>query len=148
MSSKNPPKSKKPTGQKFDGIRSVAEMLNVMEPAARNKLLAQLNEKDPKVTTAIRDKMFVFQDLTRLSPRSFQTLLKEIPPRKLALSLRNVSEEFRAFLFKNLSQRAAEHLQEEVVALGPQKLSEVTSAQNEMVQIARRLIAEGKIQFD
>ena len=140
---KKTPKSQTDSGIPFDGIRSVADMLNIMDPEARNRLLAGLNQIDPKMTDRIRDKMFVFHDLIYLSNKDFPMLIKEFTRRKLALSLRNAPEDFRAFLYKNLSSRAAETLQEEVIALGPQKLSEVTAAQNELVSLARRFLAAG-----
>lgn len=147
MSSKKNPQSKA-KGEKFDGVRSVAEMLNVMDPASRNQLLANLQKQNPQITQAIRQRMFIFQDLARLPSKALQTLLREVPQRQLVLSLRNVDEEFKIVLFKNLSARAAQLLQEEIAGMGPQRLTDVTAAQTEIVKIARKLVAEGRIALD
>jgi flagellar motor switch protein FliG len=148
MSSKKEPAPKVKPNAKFDGVSSVAEMLNVMDPATRNKLLANMRKQNPQITEAVRQRMFIFQDLVRLPSKSLQTLLREIPPQRLVLSLRNVSEDFKKVLFKNLSQRSAQTLQEEIQALGPQRLSDVTAAQSEIVKIARKLVADSKMVLD
>ena len=93
----------------------------------------------------ISELMFVFDDITKIDDRGIQTLLKEIPNEKLLLALKTASEDIRGKVFKNISARAAEMLKEDLSNMGPSRLSDVEGAQQEIVNAARRLEAEGKI---
>jgi flagellar motor switch protein FliG len=136
------PKSK---GKNFDGIQSAAEMLNHLDKSERDKILKNIAEQDPFLTDKIRQKLFTFEDLVKLENSSLQLLLRTIPSPKLTLALRNMPQEFKDTLFKNISTRAANLLKEEMLSQGPQKLSSVTAAQQEITSIAKQLLAEGKI---
>ena len=132
-------------GIRFDGVRSIAEMLNVMDRASREKLLANLEKKDPAIVEAIKSKMFTFEDLAKIPSAGLQSLLREVPGTRLVLALRNASEDLKNTIFHNLSTRAAEVLKEELDTQGPQRLSDVTAAQQDILRIARKLVMMGKI---
>lgn len=127
------------------GVQPVAEMLNVMDKNTESSIMARLEEKDPLLAEEIRKLMFVFDDITKIDDRGIQTLLKEIPNDKLLLALKTANEDIRAKIFKNISARAAEMLREDLSNMGPSRLSDVEGAQQEIVNAARRLEAEGKI---
>ena len=107
--------------------------------------MSRLEEKDPLLAEEIRKLMFVFDDIVKIDDRGIQALLKEVANDKLLLALKTASEEIRAKIFKNISQRAAEMLREDLSNMGPSRLSDVEGAQQEIVNAARRLEAEGKI---
>lgn len=127
------------------GVQPVAEMLNVMDKNTETSIMSRLEEKDPLLAEEIRKLMFVFDDISKIDDRGIQVLLKEVPNDKLLLALKTASEEIKNKVFKNLSQRAAEMLREDLSNMGPSRLSDVESAQQEIVNAARRLEAEGKI---
>ena len=127
------------------GVQPVAEMLNVMDKGTETSIMSRLEEKDPLLAEEIRKLMFVFDDIVKIDDRGIQTLLKEVPNDKLLLALKTASEDIRGKIFKNISQRAAEMLREDLGNMGPSRLSDVESAQQEIVNAARRLEAEGKI---
>lgn len=127
------------------GVQPVAEMLNVMDKNTESAIMSRLEEKDPLLAEEIRKLMFVFDDIVKIDDRGIQILLKEIPNDKLLLALKTANEEIKTKVFKNLSQRAAEMLREDLSSMGPSRLSDVESAQQEIVNAARRLEAEGKI---
>lgn len=127
------------------GVQPVAEMLNVMDKNTETAIMSRLEEKDPLLAEEIRKLMFVFDDIAKIDDRGIQTLLKEVPNDKLLLALKTASEEIRSKILKNLSARAAEMLREDLTSMGPSRLSDVEGAQQEIVNIARRLEAEGKI---
>lgn len=89
--------------------------------------------------------MFVFENLNDLDDRSVQLLLREIQSDSLILALKGASEGLREKIFKNMSQRAAEMLREDLEAKGPVRLSEVEAEQKEILKIVRRLADEGQI---
>lgn len=127
------------------GVQPVAEMLNVMDKNTETAIMSRLEEKDPLLAEEIRKLMFVFDDIIKIDDRGIQALLKEVANDKLLLALKTATEEIRAKVFKNISQRAAEMLREDLSNMGPSRLSDVEGAQQEIVNVARRLEAEGKI---
>jgi len=127
------------------GVQPVAEMLNVMDKNTETSIMSRLEEKDPLLAEEIRKLMFVFDDIAKIDDRGIQALLKEVPNEKLLLALKTANEDIRAKVFKNISARAAEMLREDLANMGPSRLSDVEGAQQEIVNAARRLEAEGKI---
>ncbi len=127
------------------GVLPVAEMLNVMDKNTETSIMSRLEEKDPLLAEEIRKLMFVFDDIIKIDDRGIQALLKEVANDKLLLALKTAGEEIKLKVFKNLSQRAAEMLREDLSNMGPSRLSDVEGAQQEIVNAARRLEAEGKI---
>lgn len=127
------------------GVQPVAEMLNVMDKNTETSIMSRIEEKDPILAEEIRKLMFVFEDIVKIDDRGIQTLLKEVDNSKLLLALKTANEEIRNKIFKNISQRAANLLKEDLANMGPSRLSDVESAQVEIVNVARRLEGEGKI---
>lgn len=127
------------------GVQPVAEMLNVMDKNTEQSIMSRLEEKDPLLAEEIRKLMFVFEDVTKIDDRGIQILLKEIPNDRLLLALKTANEDIRIKIFKNISARAAEMLREDLSNMGPARLSDVETAQQEIVNVARRLEGEGKI---
>jgi flagellar motor switch protein FliG len=89
--------------------------------------------------------MFVFDDLVKIDDRGIQMILKEISTEDLCLGLKTTTEEMKGKIFKNMSQRAAQIVKEEMQAKGPVRVSDVEKAQQNIVKVARRLEAEGKL---
>ena len=133
--------------KKFDGLKAAAEMLAHLDTAAREKLLANVAERDSALADQLQKQMFVFEDLVHLPPSDLQLVLKEISQTRLALALRNVPEEVKNKLFENMSVRGGESLREEINSQGPRRVSDVESAQSEVIKIAKRLERDGKIKF-
>ena len=134
-------RAKSPLG----GIEAITEMLAHMGLPEQDKLLANVAERDPALVEKIRASLFRFDDFVHLSPKQMQVFVREVPPARLALALRGVSEELKAHFFSSLSKRAAEALREDMEALGPQKASLVAATQAEVMEIGKRLEGEGKI---
>ena len=129
----------------FGGVEGVAKMMNAMDGPMRSKLMDEIADKNPELLVQILKQMFTFDDLIHINDNGIQALLKEVPTKTLAMALRKVPENIETHLFKNLSGRAADHIREERDSLGPQKISTVEKAQQDMIEIARRLETEGKL---
>jgi flagellar motor switch protein FliG len=126
------------------GIQAVVEMLQVMDGASRDKLLANLAQKDAKLVEELGKRLFTFEDLVKLEAREMEELIRRIPVGKLALALRGASEELRAAFFTRMSQRAATHLAEEVDALGPKRVTDVQAARFEILRLVDKAAAGGR----
>jgi flagellar motor switch protein FliG len=129
------------------GIRHAAEILNFVGQAAETAILDNVREYDPELAQKILDEMFVFENLLDIDDRGIQLLLREVQSDSLIIALKGASPEMREKVFKNMSQRAAEMLREDLEAKGPVRLSEVENEQKEILKIARRLADEGQIQL-
>jgi flagellar motor switch protein FliG len=131
--------------QRIGGVQLAAEILNQVDRAAEKNILSRLEEEDPDLAQQIRGLMFVFEDLLQLSDRNIQRLLKDVDSRDLAMALKLASEDLKEKIFKNLSQRAAEMLRDELEYMGPVPLKSVEEAQRAVVETVRRLEEAGDI---
>ena len=132
---------KKPMG----GIRVAAEILNFMSGDAETSVMDSLKNYDDDMAQKIMDEMFVFDNIIDIDDRGIQLLLREVQSDALIVALKGASEEMREKIFKNMSQRAAEMMREDLEAKGPVRLSEVEAQQKEILLIVRRLADEGQL---
>jgi flagellar motor switch protein FliG len=130
--------------QQLGGVEPIADMLNMMDKSSEKNIMSRVEEKDPELAEEIRKLMFVFEDLIFVDDKGIQTLLKEVDNGKLVIALKTAPEDIKAKLFKNMSNRAATMLLEDLEALGPTKLSDVEKAQAEIVNKAKELEGQGK----
>jgi flagellar motor switch protein FliG len=129
------------------GVRTAAEILNFVGTAHETAVIDNVREYDPDLAQKIIDEMFVFENLIDVDDRGIQLLLREVQSESLILALKGANEAMREKVFKNMSQRAAEMLREDLESKGPVRLSEVEREQKEILKIARRLADEGQIQL-
>jgi flagellar motor switch protein FliG len=130
--------------QQLGGIEPIADMLNLMDKSSEKNIMARVEEKDPELAEEIRKLMFVFEDVIFVDDRGIQELLKIVDNLKLVTALKTAPEDVRTKLFKNMSNRAATLLKEDLDAMGPTKVSDVEKAQQEIVQQIKDLEAKGK----
>lgn len=130
--------------QQLGGIEPIADMLNLMDKTSEKNIMARVEEKDPELAEEIRKLMFVFEDMVYVDDRGIQELLKIVDNLKLVTALKTAPDEVRTKLFKNMSNRAATLLKEDLDAMGPTKISDVEKAQQEIVQQLKDLEAKGK----
>lgn len=131
--------------EEIGGPKATADILNFVDRNNEERILAEIEEMFPELAEEIRNLMFTFEDITKIDDRSVQTILKEVPRDQLVLALKTASEDLRNLLFRNISQRAAEMLRDDLESLGPTKLKDVEKAQQGIVDVVRRLEAEGKV---
>ena len=127
------------------GVKTAAEMINLMGTAAETAVLDYIRETDIDLAQKIMDNMFTFDDLGRVDDKGIQALLKEVQSESLVVALKGATPEMREKVFKNMSSRAAETLREDLESRGPVRVSEVEAEQKEMLKVVRRLADEGQI---
>jgi flagellar motor switch protein FliG len=129
------------------GLKTAAELLNAMDKNLSKALLVTLEERNPELGAAIRQKMFTFEDLTSLDRASIQKVLREVEMHDLAVALKTASDELKTLLLSSISKRAAETVNEEISFMGALKLRDIEGAQNRIIEAVRRLEAEGEIEL-
>lgn len=130
--------------QQLGGIEPIADMLNLMDKNSEKNIMARVEEKDPELAEEIRKLMFVFEDIVFVDDKGTQELLKIVDNQKLVIALKTAPDEVKTKLYKNMSNRAATLLKEDLEAMGPTKISDVEKAQQEIVQQLKDLEAKGK----
>jgi flagellar motor switch protein FliG len=129
------------------GTKATAEILNFLGSQLETAAVEAIREHDPDLAQKILDQMFVFDNLMDLDDRAIQLLLREVQSESLIVALKGADPALREKIFKNMSNRAAEMLREDLEAKGPVRLSEVEAEQREILKIVRRLADEGQIQL-
>ncbi len=131
--------------RKVGGDKVAASIVNALKPERGEKLLEQIAEKNEELSERIQEMMFVFETLLEVDDRGIQALLREIPNDLLVVALKGCDPAISDKLLGNMSKRAATLLREDMEAKGPIKLSEVETAQKEILDVARRLADAGDI---
>lgn len=130
---------------RLGGVRVAAEIVNLMSSANEESLIKHVREHDEVLGQKMIDEMFLFENLFELEDRSVQLLLKEIESESLIIALKGAPQELRDKFLKNMSQRAAESLREDIEMRGPVRVSQVEAEQKSILLIARRLADAGEI---
>jgi flagellar motor switch protein FliG len=129
---------------KMGGVRTAAEILNFMNSAEEDAVVASLRELDPDLAQRIVDEMFVFENLADIEDNAIQLILKEIDTTSLTIALKGAPEELREKFFRNMSNRAAEMLRDDLEAQGPVRMSKVEEEQKKILGVARALAEAGQ----
>jgi flagellar motor switch protein FliG len=127
------------------GVKTAAEILNMLGTAVETSVLDFVREADNDLAQKIMDNMFTFDDVEKIDDKGIQALMKEVQSDSLVIALKGATPGLREKIFKNMSSRAAETLKEDLESRGPVRLSEVEAEQKEMLKIVRRLVDEGQI---
>jgi flagellar motor switch protein FliG len=127
-----------------DGVARAAAMLNAIGPSATN-ILKDFDLADAALAGRVRQAMFTFDDLRRIDARAMREILIELPSERLVIALKGASPEVSAAIFAGLSERAAELARDDLEVLGKVRRADVEAARRELVEVALRLAADGRI---
>lgn len=121
------------------GVDSIVDILNTVDRGTEKHIMESLEIEDPELADEIRKKMFVFEDILSLDDRSIQRVLREVDNNELAVALKGSNEEVQNLIFSNLSKRLATMIREDMDFMGPVRMKDVEEAQQEIVNIIRKL---------
>lgn len=127
------------------GLNALVELLNQVDRGTERTILDSLEEQNPELAEEVRRLMFLFEDIVLLDDRSIQQVLREVDAKDLAVALKGTTEEVKEKIFKNMSQRAAETIREDLEFMGPVRVKQVEEAQQKIVAVIRRLEEAGRI---
>lgn len=127
------------------GVQSLVDILNRSDRATERLILEGLERADPNLADEVRQRMFVFEDITNLDDRSIQLMLRQVDSKELAVALKGVPANVRNKITSNMSERAATNLLEEIELLGPTRIKTVEQAQGAMVRVIRALEESGQL---
>jgi len=127
------------------GSESAAKILSNTDRTTEKKIMEYLAQTDETIANRIKENMFVFEDILELDDRAVQTILRDVPQEDLRLALKGLEQDQREVFYRNMSQRAADTLKEDLEASGPVKRRDVEAAQTRIANIARQLDEAGEI---
>jgi flagellar motor switch protein FliG len=130
---------------KSDGIRSLAGLLNHMDPAVANKILADVEKENQPAAATVRNIMFTFEDILTVDKDGMKTLLGKVDRKTLTTALKGTTGRIREHFTQCMSQSATEMLLEDMEALGPVRIRDVQAAQQMVVTLVRELQQQGTI---
>ena len=130
---------------KKGGVRDLASMLNNSDRGTERAILNDLDTSNPELAEQVRALMFVFEDIVSLDDRQIQTILRRVDMKQLALAMKGVRADVREAILRNMSERAALTLTEELELMGPVRVRDVEAAQSEVVRVVRQLEDDGEI---
>ena len=131
--------------QDVGGPEVVADILNLTGSSVEKNVLEQMDGQDPEVAESVRNLMFVFDDISKLTDREIQVLMREVDQKDLVVALKSASEELKEKILGNMSERVRTFITEEMEFQGPMRLSEVEEVQLRIVQQVRQLEEQGQI---
>lgn len=132
----------------IEGVATIVGILTSADQATEKQILADLDERDPEIAELIRNEMFVFEDVVQLDDQTLQTVLRSVVLKNVALALKGKPDFVVEKFTRNISERAAEELLEDMASLGPQRLSVVEGAEASIVKLVRSLADAGTITIE
>jgi flagellar motor switch protein FliG len=126
-------------------VKRAADIMNFLDSSIEGQLMDSIREVDSDLSGQIEDLMFVFDNLADVDDKGIQALLREVSSDVLVLALKGADDGIKEKVFKNMSKRAAELLRDDLEARGPVRVSDVETAQKEVLTIARRMADAGEI---
>ena len=127
------------------GFRNIAELMNRLDPLTAREILETIDRDEPKLAINIRDLMFTFDNFLEVPEHEMRELMNTIDKKTLMVALKGASEDLKSHFYRTMSSRAVEMMKEDSEVMGPVRSKDVAKAQAEIVAIARKLEAEGKI---
>ncbi len=127
------------------GIQSVVDILNSVDRGTEKHIMEQLDRMDIELSEEIRKRMFIFEDIITLDNRSIQRVIREIDNSQWAVALKGASEEVKEVVFSNMSKRLVEMIKEDIEFMGPVRLRDIEEAQQNIVNVIRKLEEDGEI---
>ncbi|MCP9357848.1 flagellar motor switch protein FliG [Liquorilactobacillus satsumensis] len=134
--------------ENIGGVHSLVKILNSASRSTEKNILADLEKRQPELSSEVKAGLFTFEDITTLEKLDVQKVLRDVQNDDLVLALKGTTDSIRDFIFDNLSTRAVDNLKEELEFMGPTRLSAVEEAQQRIVGLIRKLDESGEIYIE
>jgi flagellar motor switch protein FliG len=131
--------------ESYGGVRAVSEMFNRLDSGTSKEVLDIIEHSDQNLVETIRHLMFVFEDLLLLGPEAVKEVLAKVDRKVLTVALKGTSDQLKNHFLEAMSQRGAEMLREDMDSMGPVKIKEVETAQQQIIAVVRQLESDGTI---
>jgi len=127
------------------GIQTVVDILNSVDRGTEKNIMEEMDVKDAELSEEIRKRMFVFEDIISLDSKSIQRVVREVENSQWSIALKGSSQDVKEVIFSNMSKRLVEMIKEDIDFMGPVRLRDIEEAQQNIVNVIRKLEEEGEI---
>jgi flagellar motor switch protein FliG len=131
--------------QEAGGVARLAEILNAIDGGTAEQIIDDIEENNPDLADEIKQMMFVFEDIVLVDDKGLQKVLRSVESQELAIALKASTEEVKQKIFRNMSERAAEILKEEMEVSGAVRMKDVTDAQQKITRIVQEMERKGEL---
>ena len=129
----------------ISGVETLTEILRAVDRGTEQYIMDYLKKENSELEEEIRKKLFTYEDIVKLDDKSIQRVLKDIDNSVLALAIKASQKNIQDLLFKNLSNRVADMIREDIELMGPVRVRDVEAAQDEIVMKIRDLEKTGEV---
>lgn len=129
----------------IEGVGAAIEILNLSDQETELRIIEALEKADPETAQAIKDGMFVFEDIVLLDDPSLRRVIAEVDTKTLAAALAPVQQSVRESFFRNMPDSEVSLLKEELGNLDQIPKDDALSAQHAVVAALRSLEETGQI---
>lgn len=127
------------------GVDYIVSILNAVDRGTEKHILENLEMQNADLAEEIRHKMFVFEDIVKLTKIAIQRVLREVDRHDLTVALKGAPEEVKRVIYENISKRMQEMVKEDLELMGPVRVRDVEAAQQKIVSVIRNLDEAGEI---
>ena len=127
------------------GIQTVVDILNSVDRGTEKNIMEEMDVNDAELSEEIRKRMFVFEDIISLDSKSIQRVVREVENSQWSIALKGSSQDVKEVIFSNMSKRLVEMIKEDIDFMGPVRLRDIEEAQQNIVNVIRKLEEEGEI---
>lgn len=132
------------TNIKIDGFKQAIEMLQGLDLAAQQSLLADIARRDPEMAIKLKQSLVTFDDLQYITVSMMKRLLMDIDIDDLGLALRGANKNLSEHLLNMFSTNMRRDI-EDILKGKPRALSDVLEAQKKIMEVVIRLKEKGEI---
>lgn len=134
-------------GAPVDPSIRFADMINKMERQEMDEILDVLTEARPDLAEAVRQRIFTFEDIVKLTGKARGILFDKVAAEKLVLALRGTDDEFREVVLSSLASRARRMVEGELKSGGTVNPKEVSAARRLIADTVLELADKGQIEL-
>lgn len=134
-----------PSHDQRGGVKAVADLFNRLDRSVSRPALEHIESAAPDMAVAIRNLMFVFDDLVHVEDAGIREIANRADRKEMMTALKGANDEIRQRFFQNMSKRAADLMKEEMEVMGAVRVRDVEKAQRDVLNVARKLEEDGLI---
>jgi flagellar motor switch protein FliG len=125
----------------------MADLIGRVDSDTEARLLGAIESDAPDQAAQVRKHMFTFIDIAKMQDSGIQTLLNDVDKARLAVAIKLADEAMQNVFLRNMSERQAKLLRDELQMLNNVRKADAETAQREIVLLAKALAAAGSLQL-
>ncbi len=131
-----------------DTYARVADIINKMERGHIEDMLKSLSEKRPKSAEVLKELLFTFDDVVKLTPKARTMIFDQVPTDRIVIALKGTDRNFRELILSSLASRVRRVVEHELATGEPSNQRDVLEARRVVTDLALELAERGEIELN